>query len=148
MMVNNSEIPCIFVCVGNKQESFLKEIIAGIEEEGIPFKVKNIELNEDVMLREVYAKSQESRIGIAIGVVNNRIVLHYNKLKEEKPLIDIRLNLFEKKKARIVGCNAARLYKIMPFKDIESVNSEFLEKIRASVTSVLNGINTGRGFDE
>lgn len=141
MIVNNLEIPCIFVCLNNLKEPFLKEILAGIEEEGIPYNVKNISFNESTILREVYTAAQESRMGIAIGVIENRIVLHFNKLKEEKPLIDIKINLYEKEKARIVGCNAARLYKIMPFKDIESVNMELLEKVRASVIAVINKLN-------
>lgn len=141
MIGNNVEIPSIFVCLSNLKEPFLKEILAGIEEEGIPCKVKNINFNEDTILREVYAASQESRIGIAIGVIDGRVVLHYNKLKEEKPLIDINLNLYEKEKARIVGCNAARLYKIMPFKDMESIDVELLEKVRSSVIFVIDKLN-------
>lgn len=141
MIANNLEKPCIFVCLNNQKEPFLKEILAGIEEEGIPYDVRNINLNESTILREVYAAAQESRMGIAIGVMDTRIVLHFNKLKEEKPLIDVKLNLYEKEKARIVGCNAARLYKIMPFKDIESVDMELLEKVRASVISVINQLN-------
>ncbi|KZL90670.1 glycerol dehydratase reactivase beta/small subunit family protein [Clostridium magnum] len=141
MIANNLEIPCIFVCINNLKEPFLKEILAGIEEEGIPYNVKNINFNESTILREVYTAAQESRMGIAIGVIEGRLVLHFNKLKEEKPLVDIKLDLYEKEKARIVGCNAARLYKIMPFKDIESVNMELLEKVRASVIAVINKLN-------
>lgn len=141
MMGGNGEIPCIFVCLSNLKEPFLKEILAGIEEEGIPYSVKNINFSEDTMLREVYSASQESRMGISIGIIDNRVVLHYNKLKEEKPLIDIRLNLYEKEKARVIGCNAARLYKIMPFKDMESVNVELLEKVRSSVILVMDRLN-------
>lgn len=141
MIANNLEIPCIFVCINNLKEPFLKEILAGIEEEGIPYNVKNINFNESTILREVYTAAQESRMGIAIGVIEGRVVLHFNKLKEEKPLVDIKLDLYEKEKARIVGCNAARLYKIMPFKDIESVNMELLEKVRASVIAVINKLN-------
>lgn len=141
MIANNLEIPCIFVCLNNLKEPFLKEILAGIEEEGIPYNVKNISFSEGTILREVYTAAQESRMGIAIAVMGDRIVLHFNKLKEEKPLIDIKLNLYEKEKARIVGCNAARLYKIMPFKDMESVNMELLEKVRASVIAVINKLN-------
>lgn len=141
MIANNLEIPCIFVCINNLKEPFLKEILAGIEEEGIPYNVKNINFNESTILREVYTAAQESRMGIAIGVIEGRVVLHFNKLKEEKPLVDMKLDLYEKEKARIVGCNAARLYKIMPFKDIESVNMELLEKVRASVIAVINKLN-------
>jgi hypothetical protein len=141
MIANNLEIPCIFVCLNNLNEPFLKEILAGIEEEGIPYNVKNISFNEGTILREVYVAAQESRMGIAIAVMEDRIVLHFSKLKEEKPLIDVKLNLYEKEKARIIGCNAARLYKIMPFKDMESINMELLEKVRASVIAVINKLN-------
>lgn len=141
MIANNLEIPCIFVCVNNIKEPFLKEILAGIEEEDIPYNVKNISYSESSILREVYTAAQESRMGIAIGIMDDRIILHFSKLKQEKPLIDVKLILNEKEKARIVGCNAARLYKVMPFKDMESVNMDLLEKIRASVISVIDKLN-------
>lgn len=141
MIASNLEKPCIFVCLNNLKEPFLKEILAGIEEEGIPYDVRNRSFNEGTILREVYSAAQESRMGIAIGIMDSRIVLHYNKLKEEKPLVDVKLNLYEKEKARIVGCNAARLYKIMPFKNVESVDIELLEQVRASVISVINQLN-------
>lgn len=141
MIGNSIEIPCVFVCVSGSKEVLLREILAGIEEEGIPSRLINMELDDATMVREVHGAAQQSKIGIAIGVINNRIILHYGKLREDKPLIDIRLNLYEKEKARVIGCNAARLYKIMPLKDIKLVDVELVEKIRTAVASVIDKLN-------
>ncbi len=141
MIGNSVEIPCIFVCLNNTKEPLLREILAGIEEEGIPYKLKNIEFSGETMQRCIHSEAQNSKIGIAIGIMNSRIILQYSKLKEENPLINLKLNLYEKEKARIVGCNAARLYKIMPFKDIELVDVDMIEKVRASVVSALDKLN-------
>lgn len=138
-MANNTlEKPCIFVYANNPEESLLREILAGIEEESIPYEVRNVDFNENTILNNTYNAAQQSRMGIAIGIVNNRIVLQHNKLREERPLIDIKLNFYHKENARKIGCNAARLYKIMPFKNLDNSDNELIEKIRKAVISVLN----------
>lgn len=141
MISNNQQRPSIFVIVSNHEELILKELLAGIEEEGIPYDVKYLNLSEDTVLRDLYVESQKSRIGIAVAIINNRIILQNNKLKEEKPLIDITLTSQPQEKARIVGTNAARLYKVMPLKDIKDVNLELVEKIKIAVMSILKQQN-------
>ena len=75
-----------------KNIEYIKEILLGIEEEGIP----------------------------GIGIDNNYIVLHYNKLKEESPIFKIKF-ISEDKQKRSLGANAARLVTRMPFKEIENL---------------------------
>lgn len=112
----NFQRPSIFVCVDSPNKSILREVIAGIEEEGIPYDIKEVELSEDTFLHKVYTESQNSRMNIAVGIMNNRLVIHYDKLPEEEPLIFETIESYSKEKARKIGCNAARLYKVMPFK--------------------------------
>lgn len=141
MISSNVEKPSISVLVTNCEDSVLREILAGIEEESIPYEVINASLTEANILRTLYGAAQLSKIGIAIGVINNRIILQHNKLKEEKPLIDITLGLCYKETARGVGANAARLYKVMPFKNTEIVDVELGEKVRLTVISILQQLN-------
>ncbi|WP_097027424.1 glycerol dehydratase reactivase beta/small subunit family protein [Clostridium peptidivorans] len=142
MIMSNVEKPAIFVITNNAEKLILKELLAGIEEEGIPYDVKNITFNESNVLRYLHEASQKSRMGIAVAIINNRIILHHNKLKQEKPLIDITLNFYNKKeKARTIGSNAARLYKVMPLKNINNLDDELTEKITETVISVLKNLD-------
>ncbi len=143
-MVNNVlDRPSILVYVEKQQESLLKEILAGIEEEGIPYDLIKKPIEKKGFIEKVYLLTHKSRMGIAVGITESRVVLHYNKLKEDKPLLDIKLNFYEKEKARIIGSNAARLYKTMPFKNIDNFKSEeqLIEEIRAAVMNVLKTKN-------
>lgn len=137
MIDNTLEKPCIYVCVSNPEASLLKEVLAGIEEESLPYNVKKMDFDESTMLKNVYLVAQKSTMGIAVGIVGNRMVLQHNKLREDIPLIDIKLNFYDKEKARKIGCNTARLYKVMPFKDVDNTEGEMVEKIRAIVLDVI-----------
>ncbi|CAB1239838.1 glycerol dehydratase reactivase beta/small subunit family protein [Clostridium sp. MT-14] len=143
-MIDNVSVnrPCINVCLDNPAESLLKEILAGLEEEGIPYELKNMNFTQDEIIKIAYEVSEESRMGIAIALKNDRVVLHYSKLKENHPLIDMRLDYYEKRKARIIGCNAARLYKVMPFKSFEDTDENQLgQQVKSAVISALKDFN-------
>ncbi|QCX34511.1 propanediol dehydratase [Caloramator sp. E03] len=134
--MNEIEKPCILIYSNNANGLILKEILAGIEEEGIPYLIKN---SEDKDLIEItYQYAQISKIGIALGISNNRVVVHFHKLNLLNPIIDVELKLFEKEKARVIGNNAARLYKVMPFKSFEeNLNMDYLEYIKEQVLKEL-----------
>lgn len=143
-MIDNVNInrPCINVCLDNPAESLLKEILAGLEEEGIPYELQNMNFTHDEIVKTAYEAAEESRMGIAIAIKNDRVVLHYNKLKENRPLINVRLDYYEKDKARMIGCNAARLYKIMPFKSFENASEDDIRnQVKSAVISVLKNFN-------
>lgn len=142
-MINSilEEMPSIIVCLKNPEESFVREITAGIEEEGIPYKkVTQENMNQKNMLETIHLCSQKSRIGIAIGVLGKRVILHYVKLKESEPIMDRELSAYDSENCRKIGCNAARLYKVMPFKDLsDSVSREDI--IKSIVQSVIKSYN-------
>lgn len=115
-MDNNSR-PCIVVVTDKPDKNILKQLLAGIEEEGIPYEVDTI--NGDDLLTITHKASVHSRMGVGIGISENRVLLHYSKLKIDKPILDATLKYDIKEVARNVGNNAARLYKIMPFKNID-----------------------------
>lgn len=142
MIGSNVEKPAIFVIASNAEKAVVKELLAGIEEEGIPYDVKNITFNESSVLKYLHEACQKSRMGIAVAIINNRVILQHNKLRQEKPLLDINLNFYDKEeKARTIGANAARLYKVMPLKGIDNLEDKLREKITETVISVLKNFD-------
>lgn len=122
-MKNSMESPSIYISINNPEEPLLNEVLAGIEEEGIPYfkmECNSFKEYEENLIEYAYNASLESRIGIAIAISGRRIILHYNKLNVNKPIIDVELKDGELMKARVIGCNAARLYKRIPFKPLEN----------------------------
>lgn len=97
------------------KEADIKEILWGIEEEGIPYEIFPVDIENAV--DSGYKASLESSLGVGIGVDENIIVLHYNKLKKDFPLFIIKRNS-DSAKIRSLGANAARLVVKMPFKEI------------------------------
>lgn len=139
-MIVNSEKPCIKIYENNGDQELLKEILAGIEEEGLPYEASCKDFRKEDLIKEGYTASQESRMGIGIGMYERIVVMHYNKLKEKEPIFYGELCFYEKEKCRRIGCNAARLYKIMPFKDLNiGLEKELIENIKISVIEVLKG---------
>lgn len=131
MIHDLKESPSIYVIIKNPVEPLLREVLAGIEEEGIPYKIDKSSYEGVSEEDDVYNSSVKSRLGIGIGLFKNRIILHYDKLRVNEPIFDINLKSNDKNKARAIGCNAARLYKQVPFKTLESIeeNNEILDDI-------------------
>ena len=101
--------------------SRLKEILWGIEEEEIPYRIQEKEGTDATKL--AYEACEKSVLGVGIGIDWENIVLHYVKLKKDKPLYEVSTNssaLF----TRILGANAARLVKRIPFKTLKDHGSE------------------------
>ncbi|WP_418963877.1 glycerol dehydratase reactivase beta/small subunit family protein [Cetobacterium sp.] len=91
----------------------LKNILYGIEEEGIPFVVEDRkEMDSDVLGNEA---SQISKLDVGIGIGINSITLYHEKLEFGKALF--KLTLKEKRERyRALGINSARLIKGVYFK--------------------------------
>ena len=79
-----------------KNIEYIKEILLGIEEEGIPYQVEDKQFGSAVEI--AHEASLESTLGVGIGIDNNYIVLHYNKLKEESPIFKIKFISEDKQK--------------------------------------------------
>ncbi|MBO3444136.1 glycerol dehydratase reactivase beta/small subunit family protein [Clostridium sp. CCUG 7971] len=92
-----------------------KEILWGIEEEGIPYKVESKE--KDTSNNLSHEASLKSRLGIGIGISKDKISLTTSKLDKNTPLISIELN-HDYSKLRNVGANGARLVKGIELKKI------------------------------
>ncbi|WP_432403197.1 glycerol dehydratase reactivase beta/small subunit family protein [Wukongibacter sp. M2B1] len=89
----------------------------GIEEEGIPYEIEMQDGDSAIDLS--YKAAQDSRLDVGLGIsFEGFVALHYVKLNKDRPLLQINTRL-ENAKLRLLGSNAARLVKGMPFKDIE-----------------------------
>lgn len=115
-MIKDYSNPSLYVyCSLGINESDIEEILWGIEEEGIPFTFKNIDLEESKKLGKLAAN--DSKLSVGIGIDNKgNISLTMDKLKEENPLFHIEKN--SEINLRSLGSNAARLIKGMPLKNI------------------------------
>lgn len=96
----------------------IREVLWGIEEEGIPYEMQAVSSGDAVKIG--YQASIESTLGVGIGIDNQNIVLHFNKLKEDTPIFKIKYTSKDIQK-RSLGANAARLVTKMPFKEIEDL---------------------------
>ncbi len=105
----------IFYDCDTLSESEFRDVLLGIEEEGIPFDLQPQHYSD--VLELAFKASISSRIGVGIGISKEGIVLQYEKLKKEAPLF--RIKLYQTDQYRNMGSNAARLVKKMPFKSLD-----------------------------
>lgn len=104
--------PRILVYVSNPDNEILKEICAGIEEEGVYFEV--VERQDEDINNLSYESALDSILGTGIGICNNSIALSLSSLPKGKNVF-----LLEHPsiiQARSLGANAARVVKRLPFK--------------------------------
>ncbi|HZG73485.1 MAG TPA: glycerol dehydratase reactivase beta/small subunit family protein [Chondromyces sp.] len=115
---NEQEVPAIHVYYNSLQNapSLFSVLLHGIEEEGIPVFWK--EHREEAALELGYRAALDSSLGVGIGIgADDRMILHYSKLVKNQPLFEI--DQKETYKQRVLGANAARLVKGIPFKPFD-----------------------------
>ena len=110
------DIPSIKVSYTKKNLEFVKEVIYGIEEEGIPYEITEEEFSD--VIKKAYEESFNSRLSFGIALNDEKAVFHFSKLKEENPLFLVNIKSMDKKDLRAYGSNAARLIKGIPFKEV------------------------------
>jgi hypothetical protein len=96
------------------KNELLKELCAGMEEEGVPYElIESVESQIDTLCFEA---AKDSILGVGIGLIGERVAIHMSPLPKEKPLFIVSQSTL--KQARILGMNAARAVKRMPFKSV------------------------------
>ena len=115
-MNNDSERPSIIVGVenGTAIPKSATPLFNGIEEEQIPVAVREIDI--DNVVSRAYQSALASRLSVGIAFDGDHFIVHYKNLKEDKPLFDETIS--DGKQLRILGANAARLVKGIPFKEM------------------------------
>ncbi len=109
----NHQVPSIIVYI-EQNTFFAAEVVYGIEEEGIPYKV--IYENFDNVIDKAYTASQESLLDVGIAYNKKGLTIHYEKLQKDAPMFY--KEALEPKTIRALGSNAARLVKGVPFIEI------------------------------
>lgn len=97
------------------KEKDFADILLGIEEEGIPYDVQAMPTSDVLELAK--KASDSSRIGVGVGVSKEGVALQYEKLDITTPVF--RIKYYQTNLFRVIGANAARLVKKMPFKSLE-----------------------------
>lgn len=128
---------CVHVHEGCEQK--LREIQAGIEEEGVPYTVIQDEEQDRMIL--AYKGAGMSQLGVGVGITSSGLCIHHHKLPVDQPLF-VTDGRASGKEWRRFGYNAARLIKGIPFKNEElpaavSKEADLTEMIREIIMKVM-----------
>lgn len=129
MMINK---PSIHIYIDQADPQILKEICAGIEEEGVPYEIRDVSREnrsskpENSGIAERPAESlgdpaglaflaaEESVLGTGIGIVDDTAAMTLRKIPKETPVY--LLQNPEAAKCRNLGTDSARAVKRKPFR--------------------------------
>ena len=115
--------PSRFIYTHEADPSVLKEVCAGIEEEGVFYDIE--EFPNECMEQLAFKAARDSMLGSGIGIFGTAVCLKMRGLEKgrniESYLTPTRLQ------CRNIGANSARAIKKLPFKDQPSatMNKEF-----------------------
>ena len=96
--------PAIVIAVTDECSEQWRDVLLGIEEEGIPF-VLQPQTGGD-LIHHAWQAAQRSPLQVGIACDRERLIVHYKNLPASTPLA-----------RRNTGNNAARLVKGIPFRD-------------------------------
>jgi len=127
----------------------VNEIKAGIEEEGVPNNLIFIGTQNGLTASDIIPQAYESArlsplgVGIAVGK-DTSVAVHEKKLPMERPLFLLSPQMGSPLSWRILGSNAARIIKVMPFKEIPDYSDIAMERLVSLVTEEVIKKLTGR----
>ncbi|MBO5898895.1 MAG: glycerol dehydratase [Clostridia bacterium] len=104
--------PTIMIYTARPDEALLREVCAGIEEEGVLYEVVPAMVGDAAVLAA--AASDASMLGSGVAVCGTTIALHIKGMEKGKTVLSYeRASAAE---ARDAGANSARVIKRLPFK--------------------------------
>lgn len=110
MVVNK---PTIIIYCKEPDEDLLRQVCAGIEEEGVLYQVLSHEGDLDTLAFEA---AKESMLGSGIGMTGSRLAMQMQRLPKGKNVFELNAPAFWQ--CRNLGANSARAIKKMPFKPV------------------------------
>jgi hypothetical protein len=127
------------ICTHEGYEQKLREIQAGIEEEGVPYAV--IPDEEQDVISLAYKGAGISQLGVGVGIGSSGLCIHHHKLPADQPLF-VSEDTATCVEWRRFGYNAARLIKGIPFKNEQPVaviteETELTQVVREIILKVL-----------
>lgn len=105
--------PTIYIYTNNPDQAILREICAGIEEEGVLYEV--FERPEQDLEQMTWRAANDSMLGSGLGVIGSSAAFQIRGLKPGK-FIDY-YAFPSKEESRLLGTNSARAIKKRPFKE-------------------------------
>jgi hypothetical protein len=97
---------------GSAPDRVLREVQAGLEEEGVPFDVHAYEQTDPCAL--AHQAARDSPLDVGLGVTDDGLCVHHAKLPRDRPVC--RDPIGESAAARRVGHDAARVVTGVPLK--------------------------------
>lgn len=110
MVVNR---PAIMIYCREPDEDYLREVCAGIEEEGVLYQILSREGELDDLAFEAAA---DSMLGSGIGIRGSRLAMQMQHVPKGKNVFELNAPTFAQ--CRSLGANSARAIKKMPFKPV------------------------------
>ena len=108
-----SKRPTIYIYINNPDQAVVREICAGIEEEGALYEV--LERPEQDLEQMTWHAANDSMLGSGIGVIGSSVAFQIRGLQPGK-FIDY-YAFPSKEDSRRLGANSARAIKKRPFKE-------------------------------
>ena len=105
--------PAIIIYTSDPDPDLLREICAGIEEEGVLYQISSHEGDLDTL---AYEAAAESMLGSGIGLCGQRAAMMMQRLPKGKNVFELDAPRFWQ--CRNLGANSARAVKKMPFKPV------------------------------
>jgi len=144
--------PSIIICIFSHDgyEAKLRELQAGMEEEGVPYSLLDGSPADALSL--AYKGAQASLLGVGVGISPVAMCIHYQKMPEGQPLFILE-GQGTLPEWRYFGYNAARLVKGLPFKrnprqessTPEDNMAQLYESVRKIILKVLQESAQGHG---
>ena len=106
--------PAIVIAVTDECSEQWRDVLLGIEEEGIPF-VLQPQTGGD-LVHHAWQAAQRSPLQVGIACDRERLIVHYKNLPASTPLFSLMYHQ-NRLARRNTGNNAARLVKGIPFRD-------------------------------
>ena len=101
----------IYYAPGMVSSPVLREVLAGLEEEGVPANALAGRFSEAATLAALAARESQLEVGLGIGS-DGSVGIGHSRCKPDAPL------LVSKGAAWAMGSNAARLVKGIPLRDV------------------------------
>ncbi|WP_378954829.1 glycerol dehydratase reactivase beta/small subunit family protein [Pelosinus sp. sgz500959] len=118
--------PCIVIYFYSHPgyERKIREVQAGMEEEGIPCSIMQSNENDVIVL--AYQAASASKLGVGVGIGQDGLSIQYDKLPAKEPLF-LLTTPGTPTDWRKFGYNAARLVKGIPFKEQKEQSEEKID---------------------
>ena len=104
--------PSIMIYTNHADEDYLREVCAGIEEEGVLYRITELDDGLDEL---AYEAAKASMLGSGIGIEGRRLAMQMAGLPKRRNVFELDAPRFWQ--CRSLGANSARAVKRQPFRE-------------------------------